>query len=228
MSEGTPRDILPLMKQALLTAKEFDAHVKNGTCRLSFIGMSNGGKSYRARVLRDQSGFLLYSVDDEIIKELGFKDINEISAWMGYPSSPGYAEREAQYLELEGKFTKQVAMKTHGRNLVFDTTGSVAQLDKKVLEALGEHTLIVHLDVGEDALPTLLERYFKEPKPVAWGEFFTMLPRESEKAALRRSYPTLLNERLARYRALAHVNIPAKELYDKSGNETLDIIRSYL
>lgn len=216
------------MQQTLLTAKEFDTHVQSGTCRLSFIGMSNGGKSYRARVLRDQSGFLLYSVDDEIIKELGFKDIDEISAWMRYPSSPGYAEREAKYLELEGIFTMQAAMKTHGRNLVFDTTGSVAQLDKKALAALDEHTLIVHLDVGEDALPTLMERFFKEPKPVAWGEFFTMLPGESEEAALRRSYPTLLNERLARYRALAHLNIPAKKLHDKSGDETLEIIRAHL
>lgn len=211
-----------------LTAKEFDAHIHNGTCRLSFVGMSNGGKSYRARVLRDQSDFLLYSVDDEIIRSLGFKNMGEISTWMGYPSSPGFAEREAQYLELEGAFTKQVAMKTHGRNLVFDTTGSVAQLDKKVLEALEEHTLIVHLDVGEDALPILIERFFKEPKPVAWGEFFTMQPGESEEAALRRSYPTLLNERLARYRALAHINISTKKLYDATGEETLAVIRAHL
>jgi shikimate kinase len=216
------------MRQALLTAKEFDAHVQNSTCRLSFIGMSNGGKSYRARVLRDQCNFLMYSVDDQIIKELGFKDMDEISTWMGYPSSSGYAEREAQYLELEGLFTKQAAMKTHGRNLVFDTTGSIAQLDKKVLAALDEHTLIVHLDVGEDALPVLMERFFKEPKPVAWGDYFTMQPGESEEVALRRSYPTLLNERLARYRTLAHVNIPAKKLYDATGTETLAVIRAHL
>ncbi len=214
--------------RSLLSHDEFDTHLKNGTCRLSFVGMSNGGKSYRARVLRDQCDFLLYSVDDEIIKELGFRDMDEISAWMGYPSSPGYAEREAQYLELEGKFTKQAAMKTHGRNLVFDTTGSVAQLDTKVLDALDEHTLIVHIDVGESALPRLMERFFKEPKPVAWGEFFTMQPGESEETALRRSYPTLLNERLKRYRSLAHVNIPAQKLYDRSGEETLATIRSCL
>lgn len=213
---------------APLTKSEFDAHVQNGTLRLSFIGMSNGGKSYRARVLRDQSGFLLYSVDDEIIKEMGFANMDEISAWMGYPSSPGYEDREAQYLELEGKFTKEAAMKTHGRNLVFDTTGSVAQLDTKTRAALQEHTLIVHLDVGEESLPTLIERFFKEPKPVAWGEFFTMLPGESENAALRRSYPTLLHERLRRYRALAHVNIEANKLYDTSGEETLAIIRAHV
>ncbi len=217
-----------MKKSVRLSPEEFDAHVQNGTCRLSFIGMSNGGKSYRARVLRDQAGFLLYSVDEEIIKELRFKDMDELSAWLGYPSSAGYAEREATYLELEGKFTKQAAMKTHGRNLVFDTTGSVAQLGAKVLEALDEHTLIVHLDVGEDALETLMELYFTEPKPVAWGEFFSMLPGESEESALRRSYPTLLNERLKRYRALAHVNIETRKLYDASGAETLSLIREHL
>lgn len=217
-----------MTRYSALSQKEFDAHIRNGTCRLSFVGMSNCGKSYRARVLRDQCDFLLYSVDDEIIKELGFKDMDEISTWMGYPSSPGYTEREAQYLELEGVFTKEAAMKTHGRNLVFDTTGSVAQLSDKVLEALDEHTLIVHIDVGEGALSSLMERFFKEPKPVAWGEYFTMQPGESEEAALRRSYPTLLHERLKHYRALAHVNIPAQKLYNSSGEETLAAIRSYL
>lgn len=216
------------MSRNTLSAQEFDAHVKAGTCRLSFIGMSNGGKSYRSRVLRDECGFLLYSVDDAIIKEMGFASMDEISAWMGYPSSPGYAEREAKYLALEGIFTKEAAMKTHGKNLVFDTTGSVAQLDTKVLDALTEHTLIVHLDVGEDALPVLMERFFTEPKPVAWGEFFTMQPGESEDAAIRRSYPTLLRERLKRYRALAHVNIPARYAYDTSGEETLALIRARL
>ncbi len=216
------------MRHTQLTPEEFDSHLKNGTCRLSFIGMSNGGKSYRSRVLRDQEGFLWYQVDDEIQREMGFKDMNEISAWLGYPSSPGYAEREARYLEQEGKSTQQVAMKTHGKNLVFDTTGSVAQLDRAVLDALAEHTLIVHLDVGEDYLPKLMERFFKEPKPVAWGEYFTMLPGESDTDAIRRSYPTLLNARLARYRALAHINIPIKEVFDTSGKETLAIIRAQL
>jgi shikimate kinase len=216
------------MKNASLTKEEFATHIKNGTCRLALVGMSNGGKSYRSRVLSETSNFFWYQVDDEIQKRLGFTDIQEISRWFGYPSSPGYAEREMKYLELENEFTRNAALGTHGKNLVFDTTGSVAHLNKKTLEILQENTLVVHLDVGEDSLPILIERFFKEPKPVAWGEFFSMSPGESEDKAIRRSYPTLLNERLRRYRALAHLNIPAGELYDKNGSETLDIIQNYL
>ncbi len=216
------------MRLVKLTRPEFDAHVRNGTCRISLTGMANGGKSFRSKVLAQDSNFTHYSVDVEIQDVLGFKNMEEMAAWLGYPSSEGYSEREAQYLELEGKFTKQAAMKTHGRNLVFDTTGSVVHLDNKALDALSEHTLVVHIDVGEDSLPSLMERFFTEPKSIAWAEFFTILPGETEEEALRRSYPALLNERLARYRALAHVNIPAKELYDKTGEETLAVIRSYL
>ncbi len=212
----------------MLTTDEFYTHVKSGTCRISFIGMSNGGKSYRSRILHDELGFLWYHVDEEIQKALQFSSNDEISSWLGYPSSPRYRERERAYLELEDKFTKEAAIQTHGKNLVFDTTGSVAQLQKETLDILKENTLVVHLDVGEDALAQLMERFFREPKPVAWGEFFTRQQNESEESALRRCYPTLLAERLKRYRALAHINVSAREMYDASGEKTLQCIADYL
>ena len=215
------------MTSGQLTPREFDAHVMNGTCRISFIGMSNGGKSYRSRVLRDELGFLWHNVDEQIYKALGLKDIAEIATWMGYPFSSNYGEREQTYVALENRFTKKDASMQTGKNLVFDTTGSVSQLKQDTLDALREHTLIVHLDVGEDSLPKMIERFFKEPKPVAWGDYFTMRPCESEEDALRRCYPGLLKTRLARYRALAHVNVPASEMYDRSGKVTLDIIRGH-
>lgn len=216
------------MVLARLKPQEFDAHVKSGTCRISFIGMSNGGKSYRSKVLRDQCGFLWYQVDEKIQKALMLASMTDISTWLGYPSSPTYQEREQVYLELENKFTKETSMQTNGKNLVFDTTGSVAQLKKDTLEALSENTLIVHLDVGDDSLSKMMEKFFDEPKPVAWGDFFSMLPGESEEAALKRCYPALLHERLTRYRTLAHVNIPTKEVFDMSGDETLAVIRRHL
>ena len=217
------------MTSERLTPREFDTHIKNGTCRISFIGMSNGGKSYRSRILHDELGFLWHNVDEQIQKALGLKSVSEIATWLGYPSSRGYSEREQTYLSLENKCTMEDAsMRTNGKNFVFDTTGSIVQLGQDTLHALSEHTLIVHLDVGEDSVKVMIERFFKEPKPVAWGEYFTMQPNESEEEALRRCYPELLKKRLARYRALAHVNVPASELYDRSGKETLDIIRNHL
>lgn len=216
------------MQSDPLKPGEFDAHIKNGTCRISFIGMSNGGKSYRSKVLRDEQDFLWYHVDEQIRNALRLRDISDISSWMGYPDSPLYRQREQQYLALENKFTKEASMQTKGMNFVFDTTGSVAQLNQDTLSVLSDNTLIVHLDVGEDSLTRLIDKFFRQPKPIAWGNYFAIGPNESVEEALRRSYPNLLRDRLRKYRELAHVNVPASEMYDKSGEETLATIRRHL
>ena len=97
-----------------LKPEEFDAHIKEGTCRISFVGMSNGGKSYRSKVLRDELGFLWYQVDEKIQNALGLMTVEEISTWLGNPFSDGYGEREQQYLDLENKFTKEASIQTNG------------------------------------------------------------------------------------------------------------------
>jgi shikimate kinase len=212
----------------MLKPEEFDAHLAAGTLRLSFIGMSNGGKSYRSRVLRDDLGFRWYHVDEEIQKALGLADISEVSSWIGYPTSDTYPEREAKYLELENEFTRRSAMDSGGANLVFDTTGSVAHLAPETLDTLRANCLVVHLDVTEESVGKMVEQFFAEPKPVAWCGRFSHAEGEDADAAVRRCYPSLLSERLAEYRALAHLNIPAHELRDKSGAETLAVIKRYL
>lgn len=216
------------MTNDLLTRTEFDAHVNAKTLRLSFVGMSNSGKSYRARILERECDFFWYQVDEDIQKELGINGQEAMSTWLGYPSSSTYREREKKYLDLEGSFTSQAAMSSHGKNLVFDTTGSVAHLSSMAHTALREHTLVVHLDVGEDSIDEMLIRFFKDPKPVAWSGYFTQNENENVEDAVRRSYPMLLRERLKKYRALAHVNIDARTLYDTSGSDTLQIIREKL
>jgi shikimate kinase len=215
------------MTSALLTPAEFDQHRASGTLRLSFVGMSNAGKSYRSKTL-EGAGFLWYQVDDVIQRNLGFKEMGEISSWLGYPTSPDYLKNEAAYLAHEDEATRHASMQTGGKNLVFDTTGSVVHLSPTTLDALHENCLVIHLDVGDDSLPELLETFFAEPKPVAWCGFFNQKIGEPEADALKRCYPALLAERLARYRALAHINIPARSLRDLSGEETLAYIRSCL
>lgn len=211
-----------------LRPEEMDAHVRGGTFRLSFIGMSNAGKSYRSKTLHRELGFVWHHIDEMIYKELGFVDMGAISSWLGYPYAEGYAEREQTYLELENTFTKRSALAVESGNLVFDTTGSVVHLRQDTLEALHEHSLMVHLDVGDDSLAAMMEKFFAEPKPVAWCGFFSMEAGEQPQDALKRCYPLLLQERLARYRTLAHLNIPAAEMRDKNAEETLAIIRDYL
>ena len=211
-----------------LTRQEFNAHVENGTFRLAFVGMSNAGKSFRSKVLQKEMGFLWYHVDEEIQKALKVSAVEDLSHWLGYPASPGYAKRERQYLELEDRFTKSASMQTGGKNFVFDTTGSVVHLPEGTRRTLRENCLVVHLDVGEESIADMVERFFKNPKPVAWNGYFSKAAGESEYSAFRRCYPVLLQDRLRRYRILAHVNVPAREFRETSGLETLRVIRDRL
>jgi shikimate kinase len=211
-----------------LRQDEFDAHVNNGTLRLAFVGMSNAGKSYRSKVLKNEENFFWYDVDGEIQKELGFTEMGEISSWLGYPNTHTYPEREGLYLAAENKSTKINTIETGGKNLVFDTTGSVIYLHAGTLEWLTNDCLIVNLDVGDGAIDTMLQKFIKEPKPVIWNSFFTVQDGEPETGTILRCYPKLLADRLARYRSLAHITIPTKELFNKNGKETLSIIKSYL
>src|SRR5690606_8440873 len=145
-----------------LRKEEFDTHIQNGTFRLAFVGMSNAGKSYRSRVLQNECGFFWYQVDAAIQKELGFSEMSEISEWIGYPGSDGFEERERAYLEAEARSTKLSHLDTEGRNLVFDTTGSVIYLQEEVHAWLRNECLVINIDVGTDAVPRMTEKFFED------------------------------------------------------------------
>lgn len=215
------------MDPAQLTRKEFDAHLADNTLRIAFVGMSNVGKSYRSKVLRGESEFDWYQVDKEIIKSLGFTSMEEIAGWLGLPHVGTYQERERIYLDSEAKHTKVDFIDTH-RNLVFDTTGSVIYLEKPTTEWLRENCLIVNLEAGEEYIHTMIRKFFEQPKPVVWNGMYVQKNGETEKKTLERCYPPLLRDRLKKYRAMAHVNIAAGDVRDKSGSETIRIIRSQL
>jgi len=216
------------MSMEQLKQIEFDAHIDARTMKLSFVGMSNAGKSYRSEVLCRELGFFWHHVDEKIQEALGFRSVADISSWLGHPSSKGYQGREECYLKSEDQFTRCASTQTSGKNFVFDTTGSVVHLSVKTLQVLRESCLVVHLDVGNDSLDRMVEQFFSNPKPVMWCGHFSMNAGESKEGALRKCYPTLLKKRLEQYRALAHVNIPASSVRDLDGRGTLDGIRKYL
>jgi len=216
------------MELEQLTRAEFDRHLETGTLRLAFVGMSNVGKSYRAKVLHDECDFFWYRVDQEILQSLGFTSEDEIAAWLGFPNSSTYAERERKYLDAEARYTKVDFLDTHGKNLVFDATGSIIHLGESVIAWLKEYCLIVNIDAGEDSLDVMIRKLTENPKPLVWNGFYAPKDGESEQETLARCYPALLTDRLKKYRRLAHVTIPAAELHDTSGKETLGIIRAHL
>ena len=75
--------------------------------RLALIGMSGAGKTFWTKKLA-AAEYPAVSCDDRIEQKLaprlaagGYAGINGVAAWMGWPDSATYAERESEYGEQE-------------------------------------------------------------------------------------------------------------------------------
>lgn len=209
-----------------MTPAEFDDAMRVGKLRIALVGMSNVGKTKSGRALRKTGDFEHFEVDADIRKTLGFSNMDKMADWLGLPGSEGYDEREKRYLELEETYT--TAKRNASTNLVLDTTGSIVHISDRAQQEVKADHLVVHFDVGNSALDKLIKRFFATPKPVVWGEYFRPLEGEDTRETLIRSYPDLLQERLQRFRSLAHVNIPVGTLDLDDGRAILATIQSHL
>jgi len=188
-----------------LSQDQFDTALKRGSLRLALIGMSNIGKSFRARQLQDEKRFELFVVDREIEKRLGISGIEAVARWMGPPYAPAYARAEERYLALEAEVIGGICPKKG--NLVVDSTGSIIYLPAPILEDLKKRFLIVHLAIDKSMIGPMTDRFFAHPKPCIWKGMFRKEPKESPEVALRRSYPEWLKFRHTKYKELADVSI---------------------
>jgi shikimate kinase len=197
--------------------------------RLSLIGMSGSGKSHWTQKL-GALGFPTVSCDDQIESRLapvlqagGFSGINGVAAWMGWPDSPTYAEREAQYLAEEIAVLDEVLSgleKDPKRDLILDTTGSVIATGNHTLHRLRRQTTVVYLAASEDEVHLLVQRYLSDPKPVLWQGAFQSLRGELPRQTVVRCYPHLIAARCHSYEALAHVTLPTQNLHELSPSGT--------
>jgi shikimate kinase len=194
---------------------------------VSLIGMSNVGKSHWAKRLEAEYGFTRFCCDDLIAKSLSAslpdwqgESVGDLAKWMGMPYEFGYAQREAAYLTCEESALRQILeyVLDH-ENVVIDTTGSVIYLPSPMLDRLKAVTSVVYFEAGEDQVVQMTERFFHEPKPLVWGQGFTLQFGETHEEALRRCYPDLLDWRHERYLAMAGKTIP----YEVSHNPTFDL-----
>lgn len=171
--------------------------------------------------LRKSHGFDLYEVDEAIQKALDLKSMQESADWMGFPYESTYAEREDEYLALEGRLTAAAFDSAKG-NMILDTTGSVIYTDDKTRATLREQSVVVHIQAGPNNLRRLETLYFKSPKPLIWAGQYVETNGHSETENLKASYPALLASRMDAYEALADVSIPASLLFE--GTTTPDMI----
>ena len=193
--------------------------------RLALIGMSGAGKTFWTKKLAANQ-YPAISCDDRIEQKLaprlaagGFAGINGVAAWMGWPDSVTYTERESEYLaeeihtldEILTELEKQPEM-----SLVLDTTGSVIHTGNNLLMRLRRQMTIVHLAASAQEQQLLIERYLSDPKPVLWRGAFQHKVGEEPRATVARCYPALIAARRQSYEALAHCTLQVAALRDGS------------
>jgi shikimate kinase len=195
--------------------------------RIALIGMSGAGKTFWTKKLAE-SGILAFSCDDRIEAKLaprlaagGFAGISGVAAWMGWPDSPTYTEREAEYLAEEIHTLDEVLHqleKQAEKSLVLDTTGSVIYTGNNLLMRLRRRMTIVYLAASAAEQQLLIERYLHDPKPVLWRGAFQPKAKESPRETVARCYPALIAARRQSYEALAHCTLQVAALRDASLN----------
>src|SRR5690242_14704483 len=201
-----------------------DVTIRN-PMRLALIGMSGSGKTFWTKKLAENGAPALFC-DDKIEQRLaprlgpgGYCGINGVAAWMGWPDSPTYAEREAEYLAEEIHTLDEVLAELEQspeKSLVLDTTGSVIYAGNHLLLRLRRMMTVVYLAASREEQRLLIDRYLADPKPVLWRGAFQPKPGESPRDTVARCYPTLIAARHQSYQSLAHVTLPIAALQDPS------------
>ena len=189
--------------------------------RIALVGMSGAGKTFWSKKLA-ANGRPGISCDDQIEERLrgslaaaGHSGINGVAAWMGWPDSATYAQRESDYLSAEISALDDVLSELERdpqRELVLDTTGSVIYTGNNILMRLRRPMTVVYLAASNEEHELLIQRYLKDPKPVLWRGAFQPRNGEDPHDTVARCYPALLAARRQGYQALAHCTIPVAEL----------------
>ena len=189
--------------------------------RVAFIGMSGTGKTFWSKRLA-QTGRPAFCCDDRIEQRLrdrlrtgGYAGISGVASWMGWPDSPTYAQREAEYLAEEIATLDEVLTelkRNPARELILDTTGSVIYTGNNLLLRLRRQMTIVYLAASASEEQLLIERYLSDPKPVLWRGAFQPKKGETPRETVARCYPTLIAARRQSYEALAHCTVSVAEL----------------
>ena len=189
--------------------------------RLALIGMSGTGKSYWTQRIA-AAGYPAISCDSLIetrlalvLKAGGFSGLNGVAAWMGWPDSASYAEREAQYLAEETTSLDELLsdlQKQPQRSLILDSTGSIIYTGNHLLHRLRKLMTVVYLAASADEQQLLIRRYLEDPKPVLWRGAFQPRKGETPHETVARCYPQLSLGRRQSYEALAHCVLPVTDL----------------
>lgn len=200
--------------------------------RVALIGMSGAGKTFWTKRLA-ASGRPSISCDDCIEERLRPRlaagghntGIHGVAAWMGWPDSVTYAERESEYLAEEIGALEEVLTgleRDSSRELILDTSGSVIYTGNHLLMRLRRQMTVVHLAASAAEQQLLVERYLTDPKPVLWRGTFQPRKGEAPRETVARCYPALIAARRQSYQALGHCTLAVTELRETSRDASRD------
>jgi len=200
-----------------LSPQEAAARYKSGTLKIALLGMSNIGKSHFAKRLEDSFGFTATEVDAVIQSHLGKDNMDDHAAWLGQPYSDGYAEREAEAINLETKATAEaIDICLAGNNTVLDAPGSVIYVGEPVLERLQTEFWLIYLEANDTDIDRLKQLYYSHPKPLIWNNSYDASLAGKPDDAVMASYDGLLRQRAQTYARLADLTLPATQLLSRS------------
>ncbi|MDP2585939.1 MAG: shikimate kinase [Candidatus Levybacteria bacterium] len=209
-----------------LSKLQFEQLLQNNELMLSFVGMSNIGKTYWSKKLHS-IGLRHFSCDDlieaklgPILNELGYAGIEDVSRWMGQPYDQKFETNQQKYLSLEQEVMEDIfAQVKNGKkqNTVIDTTGSVIHTNRNICDRLKQYSMVVYIEAPESMQEKMFKQYIKEPKPVVFGDIYNPQDNETETQTLSRCYRELLIFRSTLYSKCADVIIP-REAIEKNMN----------
>ena len=212
-----PRDIV--LKRLMATPP-------SPVLRIALVGMSGSGKTFWAKRLA-ASGHPSISCDDRIEERLrahltsdGYSGINGVAAWMGWPDSPTYAQREADYLAAEIAGLDELLTELErdpNRELILDTTGSVIYTGNNVLMRLRRQMTVVYLAASAEEQQLLIERYLTDPKPVLWRGAFQPKNGETPHKTVARCYPDPDRSAATELRSIGALHSARADLHTLSG-----------
>ncbi len=181
---------------------------------VTLVGISGSGKSFWSKKL-EKKGFIRICCDDLIeeklsheLKKLGYTGIQDVAKWMGYPYEHRYKKTSAKYLQYEIEVMREVIEKiktASDENIVVDTTGSLIYTHADILNQLSQYSKMVYLHTPYRVKRQMFELFVRDPKPIIWGDAFSLQEGESPKEALARCYEKLLLFRTDKYKKLAEI-----------------------
>ena len=208
-----------------LSKQKFNDLLQKNKLAISFIGMSNMGKTYWSKQFATIH-FTHKNCDDMIETKLapeliahGYSGIADVSRWMGQPYEKRSFANQQKYLVFEKEVMKQMLTELKNdakQNTVIDTTGSVIHTGARICATLKKRTLMIYIKATDDMKEVMFKKYIAEPKPVIFGNVFNQKKGESNTEALKRCYKKLLTVRSALYKKYADVVIPREAISEKT------------